>query len=213
MKKQIFISLLLCLSLGVYSQEKTLTLYTQSACNNCKYAKAVLQKNKIAFVAFSLEEKENAIEMQRRLNKANHHAAIYLPVIFENDSVLLHPQGAHNDSTLFFTLQKIISNKTDYVSDTISQQHNRIEYTERGKTDCDFQPINKYLVCANFKDPTSAEQFKNTLIKNGYPLAGVIFLKDFYRVYATVVSETENEVMQLNNLRRQYRGAYILMPE
>ena len=90
----------------------------------------MLQKNGIAFEEFSLDDKANADEMLKRIKAAGYKGQIHLPVIFENDSTLLHPQSPHNDSTLYFLIQKIISEKQSYTSgstktETVSQQNEK----------------------------------------------------------------------------------------
>ena len=121
MKKLIFIILLFvgrdamhCVSTS--AEQKTLTVYTKANCNNCKYAKNSLQKNNIAFREFSLEEQANAAEMMKKLKAAGYADRIYLPVIFEDDSLVLHPKMPHNDSTLYFVIQKIVAEKESYAS-------------------------------------------------------------------------------------------------
>lgn len=170
----------------------------------------MLQRNGIAFQNLSLEEKANAIEMQQKLKDTHYHAAIYLPVIFENDTVLIYPQAEHNDSTLFFVIQNIISRKDLYAP---TSTEINAEHVNKDNTDCDYKEMNRYLVCANFKESKDAENFRNVLASNGYPHAGVIFYKDYYRVYATMIYENENELILLNEIKQQYRGTYLLVIE
>ena len=108
MKKTLFI---VFLSMQFWVQTQTLTTFTQSNCNNCKYTKYMLQKNSIAFRNLPLEEKENAAEMLEKLKKAGYTGQIHLPVIFENDTILLYPSVPHNDSTLYFVVEKIVTQK------------------------------------------------------------------------------------------------------
>ena len=110
------------LSIPVSSQTGILTLYTKSDCNNCRYTKYMLQKNGIAFREFPLEDNANGAEMLKKLKSAGYSGPIYLPVIFENDTLVLHPVELNNDSTLFFVLQKIITEKASYASDSIRAQ-------------------------------------------------------------------------------------------
>ena len=107
------------LSIPVSSQTGTLTLYTKSDCNNCKYSKNMLHKNGIAFKECPLEESANATEMLKNLKSAGYSGPIYLPVIFENDTLVLHPVALNNDSTLYFVIQKIVAEKELYGSDSI----------------------------------------------------------------------------------------------
>ena len=113
MKKLLFIVLL---SIPFWAQTGTLTVFTKPNCNNCKYTKYMLQKNGIAFRDFSLDDQANAVEMLKKLKDAGHAGQIHLPVIFENDSILLHPKEPHNDSTLYFVIEKIIAEKQSYTS-------------------------------------------------------------------------------------------------
>ena len=76
----------------------------------------MLQRNGIAFRDFSLDDKANATEMLKKLKSAGYTGQIHLPVIFENDTILLHPKVPHNDSTLYFVVEKIISEKQFYAS-------------------------------------------------------------------------------------------------
>ena len=115
MKKLLFIMLL---SIPVSAQTGILTLYTQSNCNNCKYAKYMLQKNGIAFREFPLDDQATGAEMLKKLKSAGYADKIYLPVIFEDDTVVLHPKVPHNDSTLYVVIQKIIAEKESYASDS-----------------------------------------------------------------------------------------------
>ena len=98
------------------AQTKTLTLFTKPNCNNCKYTKYMLQKKGIVFRDFSLDDQANAAEMLKKVKSAGYTAQIHLPVIVEDDSVLLHPKLPHNDSTLFFVVEKIIAQKQFYSS-------------------------------------------------------------------------------------------------
>jgi len=115
MKKILFIVLL---SIPFLAQTKTLTIYTKPGCNNCKYTKFMLQRNGIAFYDLSLDDKENAAEMLEKLKSATYTGRIHLPVIFENDSILLHPTIPHDDSSLYFLIEKIIAQKELYASDS-----------------------------------------------------------------------------------------------
>ena len=119
MKRLFFI---LLLSIPVSSQTGILTIYTKSNCNNCRYTKYMLQKNGIAFREFPLEDQANAAEMLKKLKSAGYTDRIYLPVIFENDTVVLHPTAQHNDSTVYFVVQKIIAKKDSYASDSIQTE-------------------------------------------------------------------------------------------
>ncbi len=212
--KKIFLLILFLPSFLLQSQTKKLTLYTNPGCNNCKYTKYTLNKNGIAFEEYSLEEKEYAVNMTKRLKNIGYTNNIYLPVIFENDSILIHPTTEHNDSTLFFIIQQIISKKNLY---EMLPDGNRKEADHspinKENTDCDFETSNKYLVCANFKDEKGAEKFKNTLMLDGYPHADIFFYKGFFRVYALPVFDNENELELLNQLKKKYRGAYLLKSE
>jgi len=106
----------------VSAQTGTLTLYTKSNCNNCKYTKYMLQKNGISFSEFSLEDQTNGTEMMKKLRATGYTDRIFLPVIFKNDTLVLHPAIPHNDSTLYFVIQKIIMEKELYTSDSISRE-------------------------------------------------------------------------------------------
>ena len=119
MKKLVFI---LLLSIPVSAQTGALTFYTKSNCNNCRYAKYMLQKNGIAFREFPLEDPANAAEMLKKLKSAGYTGRIHLPVIFENESLVLHPTAPHNDSTLYWVIQKIVAEKETCVSDSISAE-------------------------------------------------------------------------------------------
>ena len=79
----------------------------------------MLQKNGIAFREFPLEDQATGAEMLKKLKSAGYTGRIYLPVIFEDDTVVLHPKAPHNDSTLYFVIQKIIAEKEFYASDSI----------------------------------------------------------------------------------------------
>ena len=131
MRKLLFI---LLLSIPVSAQTGILTLYTKSNCNNCRYTKHMLQKNGVAFQEFSLDDKANAAAMLKKLKAAGYTDKIHLPVIFENDSLILHPTAPHNDSTLFFVIQKIITEKDSYASDSIPTEINHSSDEEEG--DC-----------------------------------------------------------------------------
>ena len=210
MKKTQLIFLFTCYTIVVYSQ--TLTLFTKPECNNCKYTKYNLNKNGISFSEFSLEEKENAIMMLEKLKNINYTGKINLPVIIENDSILLYPQENHNDSTLFFVVKDIIANKAAYTEQ--QQQKNEDVVTENlNDADCDFNSSYQYLVCANFNEKEDAEKFKNILLNDGYQHADILFYKKLYRVYAMQVFEYENELYYLQELRKKYRGAYLLNTE
>ena len=76
----------------------------------------MLQKNGIAFRDFPLDDQANATEMLKKLKSVEYSGKIYLPVIFEGDTTLLHPTVPHNDSTLFFVVKKIIAQKQLYIS-------------------------------------------------------------------------------------------------
>ena len=78
----------------------------------------MLHRNSIVFHNLSLDDKENAAEMLKKLKSAEYTGAIHLPVIFEDDSILLHPTAPHNDSTLFFLIEQIIAQKHLYASDS-----------------------------------------------------------------------------------------------
>ena len=134
MKKLLFI---IMLSIPISSQTGVLTIYTKSDCNNCKYSKYMLQKNGIAFREFPLEDNANAAEMLKKLESAGYTGPIHLPVIIENDSNVLHPIALHNDSTLFFVIQKIVEEKESYASDSIRTQIMPPSEEEEGG-DCDY---------------------------------------------------------------------------
>ena len=174
----------------------------------------MLHKSNIAFEEYSLDEKEYAADMMKRLKDAGYAGKIYLPAIFENDTFLLHPTSEHNDSTLLTVIQQIISQKKFYETPPVENKkeagHSVIQ---KENADCDFEITHKYLVCANFKDKESAETFKNRLIRDGYAHADVLFYKDFFRVYALPVFEHENELELLNRLRERYRETYLLKME
>ena len=138
MKKLVFIITLLIPLLGgrdamhgdamhcvsTSAEQRTLTVYTKANCNNCKYTKNMLQKNHIAFREFPLEERTNGAEMMKKLKAAGYADRIYLPVIFEDDSLILHPKIPHNDSTLYFVIQKIVAEKEFYASsDGVETRH------------------------------------------------------------------------------------------
>ena len=113
MKKLLLIVLL---AIPFWAQTKTLTIFTKPTCNNCRYTKYMLQKNGIAFHDFSLDDQANAAEMLKKLKSAGYTEPIHLPVIFEDDTILLYPKVPHNDSTLFFVIEKIIAEKQFYTS-------------------------------------------------------------------------------------------------
>ena len=206
MKKTLLILFAICCVFAVYSQ--TLTLFTKPDCNNCKYTKHNLNKNEILFSEFSLDDKENAVMMLQKLKNINYTGKIYLPVIIESDSILLYPQENHNDSTLFFVVRNIMA------SNVPTEQHSsKIEAAaieSLNDADCDFNQSYQYLVCANFNEKEDAEKFKNVLLNEGYRYANVIFYNKIYRVYAMQVFEHENELYHLQELRKKYRGAYLL---
>ena len=119
MKKLLII---LLLSISLLAQTKTLTLFTKPDCNNCRYTKYKLQKNGIAFREFSLDDPTNGTEMLSRLKSAGYTGRIHLPVIFEDDTILLHPQTLHTDSTLYFLVESLIAQKHLYTFDSISTE-------------------------------------------------------------------------------------------
>jgi len=110
--------LILLLFISFLAQTQTLTLFTKPTCNNCRYTKYMLQKNGIAFRDFSLDEQANGTEMLKKIKSAGYTGKIHLPVIFENDTILLHPKLPYNDSTLFFVVEKIIAKKQLYIPDS-----------------------------------------------------------------------------------------------
>ena len=114
--------LILLLPVSFLAQTKTLTVFTKPNCNNCKYTKYMLQKNGIAFRDFSLDDQTNGAEMLKKIKSAEYTGQIHLPVIFENDSILLHPTIPHDDSTLFFVIEKIIAQKQLYIPDSIKKE-------------------------------------------------------------------------------------------
>ena len=95
----------------------------------------MLQKNGIAFRDLPLDDKENAAEMLKNLKKAGYTGQIHLPVIFENDTILLHPTVPHNDSTLYFVVEKIVAQKELYTS-AASNQTEIIQSSEEADGDC-----------------------------------------------------------------------------
>ena len=205
--KKIQITLLFaCYTFVIYSQ--TFTLFTKPECNNCKYTKHNLTRSGILFSEFSLEDKQNAIMMLQRLKDLNYTAKIYLPVIIENDSVLLYPQENHNDSTLYFVVKNITANKEQNLLKTED-----IATEDISNAGCDFNLSHRYIVCANFREMDDAENFKKILLNDGYPYAAVIFYKNLYRVYAMQVFESENELQLLQEVKRKYRGTYLLDTE
>lgn len=195
----------------LYAQPKELSLFTKSTCNNCRYAKFVLQKNGIAFNEFSLDEKSNSILMLKKLKEAGFTDKIYLPVIFENDTVLIHPTAIHTDSTLYFILEEIISQKALYQTKTGKEKE--LQSITKDEADCDFETAKQYLVSNNFENKDAAEKWKKALIEEGYPHADIIFYKNFYRVYLFLVFEHENEVDLLNQSQKKFHGAYLLKME
>ena len=211
--KKAFLLIVLLPSFLLQSQTRKLTLYTNPTCNNCKYTKYTLHKNNIAFEEYSLDEKEYGAEMLKRLKNADYTGKIYLPAIFENDTVLLHPTPEHNDSTLLFVIQQIISQKKNYETLPIENKTEIDHVINKENVDCDFEITHKYLVCTNFKDKESAETFKKELVQDGYAHADIIFYKGFFRVYVSPVFENENELELLNQLRKKYKGAYLLKTE
>lgn len=196
----------------IHAEKKQLTLYTSPSCNNCKYTKYTLQKNKIAFDECSLNEKECAVTMMKKLKKVGYTGKIYLPVIIENDESLVYPidEHKHNDSTLLFVIQNIVSQKDFYETDSIGNTKENGQPVDKENTDCDFETSYKYLVCANFKDQKEAERFKETLITDGYSHADVLFYKNLFRVYAIQVFENENELELVKKLQEKYKGTYLL---
>ncbi len=204
-----FLFYVLLVNIASFSEAKTLTLFTKSDCNNCNYTKHMLEQNGIAFSNRPLEEKENAIDMMQILKVNQYSSSIYLPVIVENDSLLIYPSETHNDSTLYFTIQHLISQKESFNSNT---NKHKIEkpWKREDSADCEFQSFSQYIVCANFDITEDAEHFKNVLINDGYLHADILFYNRKYRVFAMPVFEDENEVEILNKIRMKYKGAYLL---
>lgn len=212
MKKILFFFFTVYCTVGGYSQINTLILFTQPSCNNCKYTKHNLDKNAIPFQEFSLEDKDNAVLMLKKLKETGYDGKIFLPVIIANDSILLYPQAGRNDSTLFFVVQNIVVDKKLYTEKSPAQQEESI-LPEIDDAGCDFDTTIQYLVCSNFKNEADAVKFKNSLIADGYSHADFIFYNRMYRVYAMQIFEDENEVYLLEQIRKKFRGAYLLKIE
>ncbi|MDR1679052.1 MAG: hypothetical protein LBR81_04670 [Prevotellaceae bacterium] len=131
MKKLVVIALL---SIPLWVQTRTLTLFSKPSCNNCRYSKYMLQKNGIAFRDFSLDDKANAAVMLEKLKSAGYAGQIHLPVIIEDDSLLLYPTVSHNDSTLFYLIEKIIADKQSY--DIANPNRTTVTLPAEGDGDC-----------------------------------------------------------------------------
>jgi hypothetical protein len=94
----------------------------------------MLQKNGIAFRDFSLDDKANAAVMLEKLKSAGYAGQIHLPVIIEDDSLLLYPTVSHNDSTLFYLIEKIIADKQSY--DIANPNRTTVTLPAEGDGDC-----------------------------------------------------------------------------
>ena len=97
----------------------------------------MLQKNGIAFREFSLDDQAYATEMLKKLKSAGYADRIHLPVIFEDDTLVLHPVTPHNDSTLYFVIQKIIAEKESYTSSDSIRTEVIPPPEEEGESDCE----------------------------------------------------------------------------
>lgn len=230
---KLFIAIQLCvLLINNNAQPKTLTLFTKSACNNCKYTKYYLNKSNIAFTEYSLADNKNAATMIRKIKQSKYTGNIFLPVIFVNDTILLHPfvNATDSDQTLEVLVQEIVKNKVQYkhaetannINEAINtnQSHNKPDTANAhaNQSDCSYTELPQYLVCGNFKDIKQAQHFKQVLLNQGYNNTNFVFYNEYYRVYITsnylqTISDTINKNYTLTQVRKKYRGAYLLKIE
>lgn len=201
-------------NLDCRAQQDSLFIYTKASCANCKAVKQHLLQNKINFIEKDLADNNNAMEMLDKLEAAQYHQQIILPVIFLNKR-LYHPA--------FQTKKRLEPVAIPYVMDTLVNQmrrgelhlpslqlaHKESEASEQ-ESDCDIQIDPICLVVAGFQTEPEAKALMSKLIKDGYIYAGIVYSSNQYRVYNKIFLNRDIATKELENERKIFKDGYLL---
>lgn len=199
-------------SLATFAQTDTLELYTKQSCGHCKWTKATLTRNQIAYAEYDLADDRNADVMLKRLAAKGYRSMIHLPVILLNDS-LIHPT---TDTTL--SLQRIVNtlliqqkNGTLHFAKSKPVVMQLNEATSGESDDCVLRKGEpRYVIIQyEFTDKQQASDKLKELHTQGYKFAGMLQMQEKYRIYSQIFTSEEEAIAVLPYVQRKFPEASV----
>ncbi len=204
MNTVITLFLLFLITITTYSQSSYYDIYVMTGCGNCALAKQNLDKNLPDYQFHNTDSQVIGRQMLLKLHQLGYQGKIRMPVIIQDDSVLIHPAQKVNEEYIAVDLIKVLEN--------IKKSKLEFGSESSATSKCDFKEENLiyYLVCGNFDTEEKANHLSEVLVSRGYSQANTIFFNRLFRVYTHVFQNKGDADEMLQQVRTQYKGAYVL---
>ncbi len=200
---------------NVFAQHDSLVLYTKLGCSNCSATKQDFAQSGVNYIEKTLENKEYASEMLRKLSNYGYHKPIFLPVIFLNNK-LYFPAYASDTGLVSLVLSDVVDSirykfrkgELNLYKDNLDTKLNLVNSLSTN-SECELKIKPQYLICSTYNTEKEAKVEMNKLIFNGYNFAGILYNQKQFRVFSKIYYDIATANSDLNEIRKLYYKAYL----
>lgn len=199
----------MAMALTTAAQTARYDIFVMKGCANCALTKKALGDGGKQFVFHPTDSANVGRQMLMKLKQLGYTGNILMPVIVMNDTVLLHPAQKNNGLYSHIPLNTVLKSLTVQNTDTAPIE------TDTHHSSCEFTNSHTvyYIVCGSFDNQQQAAHMTKVLVNRGYPNASFIFSNGLYRTYCRAFDNAEEAKEELDEIKRYYRGAFILSEE